>query len=105
MSDAPMRDGVPRTSPGAREIGFAVPERYNASAILSDYRKQGEALWDRFNPEAGKDGTVGYYSGLVSAYSAPGHHAELIADLDFVVSQLEVSTGHQGRWPPSRPGS
>jgi benzoate-CoA ligase family protein len=36
MSDAPMRDGVPRTSPGAREIGFAVPERYNASAILFD---------------------------------------------------------------------
>src|SRR5262245_32345350 len=36
MSDAPMRDGVPRTSPGAREIGFSVPERYNASAILFD---------------------------------------------------------------------
>jgi len=36
MSDAPLRDGVPRTSPGAREIGFSVPERYNASAILFD---------------------------------------------------------------------
>jgi len=36
MSDAPMRDGVPRTSPGAREIGFSVPERYNASTILFD---------------------------------------------------------------------
>jgi benzoate-CoA ligase family protein len=36
MSDAPMRDGVPPTSPGAREIGFSVPERYNASAILFD---------------------------------------------------------------------
>jgi benzoate-CoA ligase family protein len=36
MSDAPMRDGVPRTSPGAREIGFSLPEHYNASAILFD---------------------------------------------------------------------
>ena len=36
MSDASMRDGVPRMSPGALEIGFSVPERYNASAILFD---------------------------------------------------------------------
>ena len=27
---------VPRDAPGAREIGFSVPERYNASAILFD---------------------------------------------------------------------
>jgi benzoate-CoA ligase family protein len=36
MSDAPMCDGVPRTSPGPLEIGFSIPERYNASAILFD---------------------------------------------------------------------
>jgi benzoate-CoA ligase family protein len=29
-------DRVPDDSPGAREIGFSVPERYNASAILFD---------------------------------------------------------------------
>src|SRR6266404_3500896 len=31
-----IADQVPRDNPGAREIGFAVPERYNASRILFD---------------------------------------------------------------------
>jgi benzoate-CoA ligase family protein len=33
---ADRRDRVPRQAPGAVEIGFSVPERYNASAILFD---------------------------------------------------------------------
>lgn len=33
---AVIADGVPADSPGAREIGFAIPERYNASRILFD---------------------------------------------------------------------
>jgi benzoate-CoA ligase family protein len=36
MSEAPMHDAVLPTSPGAQEIGFSLPERYNASAILFD---------------------------------------------------------------------
>lgn len=32
----PLVDAVPRDGPGAREIGFVLPERYNASAILFD---------------------------------------------------------------------
>ncbi len=31
-----ITDGVPRDNPGTREIGFALPERYNASRILFD---------------------------------------------------------------------
>ena len=42
----PILDSVPRDAPGAQEIGFAVPERYNASAILFD------------NLAAGRDGQV-----------------------------------------------
>jgi benzoate-CoA ligase family protein len=34
--DAAITDRVPLDAPGAREIGFALPERYNASAILAD---------------------------------------------------------------------
>ncbi len=34
--DATLEDAVPRDAPGAREIGFSVPARYNASAILYD---------------------------------------------------------------------
>ena len=33
---ASISDGVPRDNPGAREIGFTIPERYNASRILFD---------------------------------------------------------------------
>jgi benzoate-CoA ligase family protein len=34
-------DGVPSDNPGAREIGFAIPERYNASRILFDNLAKG----------------------------------------------------------------
>ena len=36
MSGAPIDDAVPRSAPGAREIGFSIPDRYNSSAILFD---------------------------------------------------------------------
>jgi acetyl-CoA synthetase len=39
-------DQVPRDAPGAREIGFAIPDRYNASRILFDNlaKGRGEAV-------------------------------------------------------------
>src|SRR5438105_8107346 len=36
-----ITDQVPQNCPGAREIGFAVPERYNASRILFDNLARG----------------------------------------------------------------
>ncbi len=38
---APMRDPVPMDTPGARAIGFDIPEWYNASAILFDNLARG----------------------------------------------------------------
>ncbi len=40
-TDAVLADRVPRDTPGTREIGFSVPQRYNASAILFDNLEQG----------------------------------------------------------------
>ena len=74
----------------------------NASAILSDYRKCGDTLWTRFNKDAGKDGTIGYYRGLVTAYQAIGLHPRLVSDLAIVVDQIEVAAKHRGQWPPVR---
>jgi benzoate-CoA ligase family protein len=37
----PLQDHVPRDAPGPAEIGFALPERYNASAILFDNLDRG----------------------------------------------------------------
>ena len=42
----PLRDGVPADSPGAHEIGFRIPQRYNASCVLFD------------NLAAGREGRV-----------------------------------------------
>jgi benzoate-CoA ligase family protein len=36
-----ITDAVPRDNPGAREIGFTIPERYNASRILFDNLAEG----------------------------------------------------------------
>lgn len=41
MSGDPIRDAVPDDAPGAREIGFEAPARYNAGAILFDNLAQG----------------------------------------------------------------
>ncbi len=38
-----IADGVPRDNPGAREIGFQIPERYNASRVLFDNLAKGNA--------------------------------------------------------------
>ena len=39
--EAAIVDRVPRDAPGAQEIGFAIPDRYNASAILFDNLARG----------------------------------------------------------------
>ena len=36
-----ISDLVPRDNPGAREIGFAIPESYNAARILFDNLSHG----------------------------------------------------------------
>jgi GTP pyrophosphokinase len=73
---------------------------HNAGAVLSDYRVIGDAVWKRFNPHAGKAGTIGYYRGLVTAYQVTGHHAVLVRELDTVVARIELEADHRGIWPP-----
>jgi benzoate-CoA ligase family protein len=41
MMTSPIADAVPPDSPGAREIGFAIPQTYNASRILFDNLAKG----------------------------------------------------------------
>jgi GTP pyrophosphokinase len=79
----------------------AADKLHNATAIRDDYRRLGEELWSRFNKDAGKAGTIGYYRGLVSAYQATGHHPGLVRELDRVVTELEQLAGCQGAWPLS----
>lgn len=65
---------------------------HNVGSIIADYRTDGDALWARFNPDAGKTGTVWYYRSLVTAYratAASGPHTRAVDDLDRLVRQLE----------------
>jgi (p)ppGpp synthase/HD superfamily hydrolase len=95
------RDYIARVQhePASVILVSASDKLHNAAAVLSDFREVGEALWKRFNPEAGKAGVIGYYRGLVTAYAATGHHPRLVRELDRVVSEIEHATGHAGRWP------
>lgn len=59
----------------------------NARAIVIDYRRLGEELWTRFNPEADQ---LWYYRSMVDAYrEIDEFQSELIDELETVVRQLE----------------
>jgi len=58
----------------------------NAREILSDYRVEGDAVFNRFTGR--KDGTLWYYRTLVNVFRKAGSSA-LIDELDRVVSELE----------------
>ena len=79
---------------------------HNVRAITRDYRLYGDEIWRRFSPEAGKAGTIGYYRGLVQAFSrrrdgASAGFLRLLAELDTEVTTLESLAGVEGQWPPA----
>ena len=82
----------------------ACDKLHNVRAIVRDYRLLGDDLWSRFSPEAGMQGTVGYYRGLVTVFLARAEAASpgfqrLVAELGAEVDTLEQLTGYRGRWP------
>lgn len=77
---------------------------HNVRAISRDYRLFGDEIWRRFSPEAGKAGTIGYYRGLVQAFSrrrdaGTAGFLRLLAELDAEVTTLESLAGIEGQWP------
>ena len=63
----------------------------NARAIVFDYRRLGDKLWERFNPEADQ---LWYYRTLVTIYRGiDGFESPLIDELDRAVSELERLVG------------
>lgn len=78
---APIADPVPRHAAGAREIGFSVPERYNAGAILFD------------NLSAGRGERI-----AVTGPGGPRTYAELAADAyRFGAAFLSLGAGRGDR--------
>ena len=50
--------------PDAAVLVSAADKLHNARAILAGYRSNGEAVWKRFNADAGRGGTLWYYARL-----------------------------------------
>jgi GTP pyrophosphokinase len=72
----------------------AADKLHNVRALIRDYLSAGETLWERFNPEAGRDRTLGYYRAALELFKArlPGG---LTDELEGEVIALEglVSAG------------
>jgi (p)ppGpp synthase/HD superfamily hydrolase len=83
----------------------AADKLHNARAVLSDFRNVGSSVFGRFDQDAGIDGTLGYYRGLVSAFQGRAQQLQdqrlhrLISELGRTVSELEHEAGVEGRWP------
>jgi hypothetical protein len=80
---------------------------HNARAILGDFRAEGLGVFERFNLEAGVDGTIGYYRWLGHCLSESAHTGRL-RDPRLCVSSTnsigplphsEKEVGVSGRWP------
>ena len=73
---------------GAVLLVSASDKLHNARAILTDYRREGESLWGRFN--GGKDGTLWYYRSLTETFKDSDQIPKaLINELEYVVSEIE----------------
>jgi (p)ppGpp synthase/HD superfamily hydrolase len=75
-----------RTAPPEVRRVSSADKLHNARAILADFRREGDRLWERFN--GGRDGTLWYYRALVQAFREAGP-SQIVEELDRVVSELE----------------
>jgi (p)ppGpp synthase/HD superfamily hydrolase len=74
-------------SDASTRLVSASDKLHNARAILADLRRNGPEVFERFKGK--KEGTLWYYRALVSAFRQHGDHADLIDELDRVVSEIE----------------
>ncbi len=83
-----------RAAPAVRLVSLA-DKLHNARAIVSDLRRHGHALWDRFN--GGRDGTLWYYRAVADALEGT-ESAWLVEELQRVVDEMDrlnASTGKE----------
>lgn len=88
------------TEPPDVALVSAADKLHNARAILADYRAIGDDLWKRFNDDAGRPGSLWYYSRLsetlterLSRTPAEPLAAELVRTVDAIVNMAEQN-GH-----------
>ena len=79
-----------RSAPANVRLIAAADKLHNARAILGDYRRMGDDLWERFTE--GREEQLWFYRGLVTALRKAdygGQSRALVDQLDEVVTALE----------------
>jgi len=83
----------------------AADKLHNARTILTDFRRMGDSVWERFSGK--KEGTLWYYRAIVGAFREAqsrkeSNHAleagygRILDELEGVVGKLEQLTGTRG---------
>jgi len=76
-------------SSGALLVSMA-DKMHNIQCILHDYHRVGDAIWSRFNPAAGKKGTLWFYRTLADGFLAHERtNKNLAHELGLKVAELE----------------
>jgi len=81
-------DTLRRASDDVRLVS-AADKLHNVRTILADYRREGDAVWDRFSGR--RDGTLWYYRAVLDVLRE-GTPNRLIDELQRVVTELEGLT-------------
>jgi (p)ppGpp synthase/HD superfamily hydrolase len=76
-----------KDSHSSTRLVSASDKLHNTRAILAELRRNGLEVFERFAGK--KDGTIWYYRALVTAFRQHGDRADLIDELDRVVSEIE----------------
>jgi hypothetical protein len=86
-----LRHLTDRTTDPALLVSIA-DKIHNAQATLDDYRRLGDELWSRFNPDAGRPGQRWYYRRLTQVFDQRRVDRDLHARLVDIVDQLDAVT-------------
>jgi (p)ppGpp synthase/HD superfamily hydrolase len=76
-----------KKSDSSTRLVSASDKLHNTRAILAELRRRGLEVFERFSGK--KNGTLWYYRTLVIAFREHGDHADLIDELDRVVTEIE----------------
>jgi (p)ppGpp synthase/HD superfamily hydrolase len=76
-----------KESDSSTRLVSASDKLHNTRAILAELRRHGLEVFERFSGKKG--GTLWYYRTLVTAFRRHRDHADLIEELDRVVSEIE----------------
>lgn len=79
-----------RSEDQATRLVSACDKLDNARSVLRDFRKDGNAIWQRFN--GGREGTLWYYRALADEFNR-SPIGNIATELNIVVNELERLTG------------